>query len=63
MAGTKIYYQSQTSDIDEKSIIPVRFVPMVHPRKPYCRRRSKLNDSKLFHKLVPFKISIKGGIV
>ena len=22
-----------TSDIDEKSIIPVRFVPMVHPRK------------------------------
>jgi protein-L-isoaspartate(D-aspartate) O-methyltransferase len=29
----KVITKVSTSDIDEKSIIPVRFVPMVHPRK------------------------------
>ena len=30
----KVITKVSTSDIDEKSIIPVRFVPMVHPSKP-----------------------------
>ena len=30
----KLITKVTTSDIDEKSIIPVRFVPMVHPYKP-----------------------------
>ena len=30
----KVITKVSTSDIDEKSIIPVRFVPMVHPSSP-----------------------------